>query len=100
MIISQGKLFVTGLTMLFCSSKKFKIPARKQVKINYFLSNFLAVTLNHETKSRIGDPKRKETISKTAIFLNCLILAINPVGSTLTRPAKDAVSVSQSFFMK
>ena len=62
--------------MLFCWRTKFKIPATKQVKINYFLSNFLAVTLNHETMSGIGDPKRKKTISKTRIFLNCLFLAI------------------------
>ena len=72
----QSGIFSTGLTKLFCWRTKFEIPTTKQVKINYFLSNFLAVTLNHETKSGIGDPKRKENISKTRIFLNCLFLAI------------------------
>ena len=56
----QSGIFSTGLTKLFCWRAKFEIPTTKQVKINYFLSNFLAVTLNHETKSGIGDPKRKE----------------------------------------
>ena len=56
----QSGIFSTGLTKLFCWRTKFEIPTTKQVKINYFLSNFLTVTLNHETKSGIGDPKRKE----------------------------------------